>query len=356
MDGRFAMKFLQSLANYVQDFFRRWRFRWHLTLAYFSYWRSLLRRPYQVISTWSNGEALGRRVAVFVHFDPDGNVQPFVQTYVQSLHDLGFSVIFVTNSGRLTEASRAALRPICAAILIRRNIGYDFGAMRDGLEYAKLPRENTDTVLIVNDSMYGPLGDMRDMIERIDLTKADVWGATESYQNRYHLQSFFIAVGRTALTSKAWKAFWTSVRPVRAKLWVILNYEIGMTRMMLKHGLRCAALYPYKSLLERIDPAALVKLGRDQPEDTDPFVINRKTHLMRLLYSASHRMPMNPTAELWRQLMEGGFPFLKRELLRDNPAGVIDVADWRELARETFHADLSAIEDDLQRVLRDRTP
>lgn len=350
------LQFLKSILNVIQDFFRRWRFRYYLTLAYFSYWRSFLRRPYQVISTWSNGAELGPRVAIFVHYDADGAVQPFVEPYLRALHAQGFSIVFVTNSGRLTDGAQALLREICAAVLIRRNIGYDFGAMRDGLEYANLPRENTEMLLIVNDSVYGPLGDMSGMVAAIDFERAEVWGATESYQNRYHLQSFFIAVGRTALESKAWKAFWKSVRPVRAKLWVILNYEIGMTREMLKYGLRCASIYPYKDLVSLIDPAALVKASRDEPEETDPFVINRKTHLTRLLYSASHRMPMNPTAELWRQLMQRRFPFVKRELLRDNPAGVIDLADWREMAQAVFQADLKAIDDDLQRVLRDKTP
>lgn len=352
MDNQFLKAFFLS----INDFLRRWNFRRHLALAYVSYWRSFLRSPHQVISTWTDGAQLGPRVAIFVHYDPDGIVQPFVATYVRSLHALGFSVVFVTNSGRLAPASEALLRPLCSAILIRRNIGYDFGAMRDGLRHAALPRDNTEMALIVNDSVYGPLGDMRGMVERIDFDEADVWGATESYQTRYHLQSFFIAVGRKALESKAWASFWKSVRPVRAKLWVILNYEVGMTRALLKDGLRCAAVYPYKELLARIDPTPLADAKREEVDETDPFVINRRTHLSRMLYSASHRMPMNPTAELWRQLLESGFPFLKRELLRDNPAGVIDVADWRDLTRDKFQADLAPIEHDLQRVLRDRTP
>lgn len=350
------MEFLKSILNVVQDFYRRWRFRYFLVQAYFSYWRSFLRSPNQVIDTWTNGRALGRRVAVFVHYDAAGEVQPYVVPYLQSLHDLGIDTVFVTNSGRLTDAAKAVLHGLCAAVLIRRNIGYDFGAMRDGLGHVNARPETTDLLLVLNDSVYGPLSDLAPMVERIDFSVADVWGATESYQNRYHLQSFFVAVGPAALHSKAWAKFWRSVRPVRNKLWVILNYEIGMTRDMLKEGLRCAALYPYRALIARIDANALVKHDREAPDDTDPFVINRKTHLTRLLYSASHRVPMNPTAELWRQLMEVKFPFIKRELLRDNPAGVIDLADWRDVARAQYDTDLSDIEDDLQRVLRDKTP
>jgi lipopolysaccharide biosynthesis protein len=350
------MEFLKSILNVVQDFWRRWRFRYFLAHAYLSYWRSFLRSPNQVIDTWTNGRPLGRRVAVFVHYDAAGEVQPYLLPYLRALRDQGIDTVFVTNSGKLTADARATLQPLCAAILVRRNIGYDFGAMRDGLRHAAATPGTTDLLLVLNDSVYGPLADLGPMLDRIDFAAADIWGATESYQNRYHLQSFFIAVGPAALASKAWDAFWRSVRPVRNKLWVILHYEVGMTRAMLKYGLRCAALYPYKDLIARIDPAAIVKRGKDEPEDSDPFVINRKTHLTHLLYSASHRVPMNPTAELWRQMMEVRFPFIKRELLRDNPARVIDLVDWREVARATYDADFSAIEEDLQKVLRDKTP
>jgi len=350
------MEFLRSILNVLQPFYRRWHFRYHLSKAYLNYFFSFLRGTNQVIDTWTNGQKLGRRIAVFVHYDAAGEVQPYVLPYLQALRSHGFDIVFVSNSGKLVKDAKAVLQPLCAAVLTRRNIGYDFGAMRDGLFFAAAKPENTDMVLVLNDSVYGPLCDIGPLLEGIDFSRADVWGATESYQNRYHLQSYFFAVGPVALGSKAWNMFWKSVRPVSNKLWVIMNYEIGMTRSMLKYGLRCAAVVTYKDLVSRIDPTSLVRKDRDEPNDTDPFVINRKTHLTHILYSSSHRVPMNPTAELWRQLMESRFPFIKRELLRDNPARVIDLADWRHVARQIFDADLGPIDNDLQRVLRDRTP
>ena len=350
------MDFIKTILNTIQDFFRRWRFRYHRALAYLSYFRSFLRSPNQVIETWTNGKSLGRRVAVFVHFDPAGDLQRYVVPYLQALHAQGIDIVFVTNSAKLTDKARAILKPLCAAILIRRNLGYDFGAMRDGLRHVNARPDTTDLLLVLNDSVYGPLVDIGPMLDRIDFTQADAWGATESYQNRYHLQSYFIALGPKAFTSKGWHSFWRSVRPVRNKHWVIVRYEVGMTRALLKSGMRCAALYPYKDLVLRIDPAPLVKKSKDTPDETDPFVINRKTHLTDVLYSASHRVPMNPTAELWRQMMEVRFPFIKRELLRDNPARVIDLVDWRDVARAHYDIDFSAIDEDLQQVLRDKTP
>ena len=68
------------------------------------------------------------------------------------------------------------------------------------------------------------------------------------------------------------------------------------------------------------------------------------------------RMPLNPTSDLWRQLMQMQFPFIKRELLRDNPTHVPDVAEWRDVAIAQSAAHLQPIERDLQRTLKNRTP
>lgn len=88
------MEFLRSILNVVQAFWRRWRFRYFLAHAYLSYFRSLLRRPNQVIHTWSAGRPLGRKVAVFVHYDAAGEVQPYLLPYLQALHERGFDTVF----------------------------------------------------------------------------------------------------------------------------------------------------------------------------------------------------------------------------------------------------------------------
>ena len=48
----------------------------------------------------------------------------------------------------------------------------------------------------------------------------------------------------------------------------------------------------------------------------------------------------------WRELLRDGFPFLKRELLRDNPTADPGIAAWRRLVAEPF---VREIERDLGR-------
>lgn len=308
--------------------------------------------PEQVVRCWPEGEvALGPRVALFIHFDRNGVVRRHVLDYLEALRDAGLSVAFVTNSGQLNDDSMARLQAICACVLVRRNIGYDFGAMRESLTRLGLPRPETEFVVLANDSVYGPLRPLHEMLARVDFAKADIWGATESWQRRYHLQSYFLVINRAAMTSKAWHDFWSTVRPVRSKHWVVTRYEVGLTQKLLGAGLRCAALWPYQDLVRRIDTSVLTS---DDEAPVDPFIDARRIHTGRISHAAVERLPLNPTAELWRQLLQAGFPFIKRELLRDNPAKVLDIADWHNVVGEQPDARIEAIERDLQRVMKDR--
>ncbi len=315
-----------------------------------------LRSPRQLVSAWPEGEIpLGPEVAVFVHFDRAGVVREYVLHYVRALAEAGLSVVFVTNSGRLQPESMAALQRLCAGVLVRRNVGYDFGAWREALERLGLPRADTEMVVTVNDSLYGPLCPLRGVIERIDLTEADLWGLTESWQSRYHLQSYFLAFSRAALESDAWRRFWTGVLPVPSKHWVIRTYEVGLTQALLRGGLRARALWPYEPLVREAEPPPGAE-RREPQEGDDPIYEARRRHARRIRDAAVGRIPLNPTSDLWRQLLLAGYPFLKRELLRDNPTRVLDVADWRDVAHAAFDADTGPIERDLQRTLRDQAP
>jgi hypothetical protein len=327
--------------------YRRFRHGSSILLSYASYLRSFARRKRHVIRVWPEGEIEpGKHVALFVHFDRRERLAEHALAYVRELHANGFSVIFVSNAGRMSEESLTLLKPICRAVIVRRNVGYDFGALREALDLLELPRANTERLLITNDSVYGPLAPIATMMARIDFGKADLWGTTDSWQYRYHLQSYFLVAGRRALTSPAWQAFWRSVRQVSSKRWVIIRYEVGLTQALLKAGLRCRPLWAYHDLLARAAREP-VELETDASM-SNPLELMRGQAMHRIRTAAARTLPMNPTAELWRHLLLAGFPFLKAEMLRKNPAGVPDIADWRSVVATLPDGDVEMIERDLQ--------
>jgi lipopolysaccharide biosynthesis protein len=235
-----------------------------------------------VVSQWPEGAvSLGPDVALFCHFDPAGAVRQNVLHYLAALRSSGFSVVAVSNSGWLEPAGLAALRDACAAVLLRRNRGWDFAAWREAMERLGLPRPETRRVLLANDSVYGPLAPLEPLLAQMDHT-ADVWGMTDSEELGWHLQSYFLLIGPGVLRSAAWRRFWRGVRPMPSKLLTILWYEIGLSRCLRRAGFRLQALFPFETV------------AQDSP---------------------SH----NPTLASWQALRAAGFPFIKREVLRTDP-------------------------------------
>lgn len=272
-------------------------------------WRS----PGQVVYRWPLGPIpIGSRPCVFAHWDGAGEVRPPVRHYLRELAGAGLSVLFVSNAGFLRPEALAAVQTMCAGVLIRRNAGYDFGAWREGFAALGLPRADTEFAVMANDSVYGPLTPMRDLLGHVDPARGDFWGCTETWQSRYHLQSYWLAFAPRVLASRAWAAFWAGVRPVPSKRYVILRYEIGLTQALLRAGFAGRAIWPYAALAEG-DPRAV---------------------------------PLNPTSDLWRPLLDAGFPFIKRELLRRNPTRVPGVGAWQEVC-DRLGLDVSSIEADL---------
>ncbi|HTQ70403.1 MAG TPA: rhamnan synthesis F family protein [Acidocella sp.] len=335
--------------------FLKWKFAAPVAVAC-----GKLRSQRQILSVWPEGMVvLGPRVVLFMHFDGRFLVRQQVLGYIREFKDNGRDVVFVTNSGRLSPEAMAALQELCTAVIVRRNIGYDFGAWADTLNELGLPRAGTEEVILANDSVFGPLMPLGNMLRRLDYTKADVWGLTESWQLRYHLQSYFLAFGPKALQAEAFKAFWASIQPLPMKAYIVKHYEIGVTQAMLKGGLSCAALWNYEALVRMVNRDELAKLIEEEETElgkTDPIHLTRKIQILRIRDGVARRLPLNPTSDLWRQLLLSGFPFIKRELLRDNPSNVQDIGDWAEMVREVLGADPEPIRQDLRLMLKGKAP
>jgi hypothetical protein len=330
---------------------------WHVLHGWAAFALSLLERGEAVLSDLPGRQPeLGPRVALFCHFDRRGEIQPHTRRYIDALCAEGFSVVIISNSGRLTAPSLAWATERAARILVRRNIGYDFAAWRDALRRVRLPVGDTTCLMLANDSVYGPFAPLGPLLSRVDFEAADLWGLTESWQIRYHLQSYLLVFGGRALASEAFARFWSGVRNVRSKWWTINAYEVGLTQCLLAAGLRCRAIWGYDGLIA----AAHEKLASGAEDDGvpsgAPFSAITAKNYERVVGASMRRTAMNPTSDLWLLLLCAGFPFLKRELLRENPGRVPDVAAWRSDMAGIPAEDRDLILRDLQRSLRGIAP
>ena len=235
-------------------------------------------------------------VAILCHYDRDGALRSDTLRYLRELHAAGFWIVVVSNGTPMGPDGVAALRDVAGALLTRRNIGVDFSAWRMAMRRLSLPRPETRRILLINDSVYGPLAPLAPLLVR--MSGADLWGMTDSAQRDWHLQSYFLLAGPRLIHAPVWRRFWRGVVPLPFRRWTVGRYEIGLSRKVVAAGLTARALFPY-------------------------------------------RKPGNPTLNDWRALLDSGFPFVKRELLRDNPTGETDLGTWRQTVQAAYAAEIA---------------
>lgn len=228
-------------------------------------------------------------VCLFAHFDKDDKLDGYVLRYLAKLKELNFAIILISAS-RLSAADIARLKGHCDDVIVRDNTGLDFASWSAG--FAKHGAAIGCRLLLANDSVYGPIGSLSSALERLTAKAADFYGMVESVEVAPHLQSWFVLLQPQAVRSAAFKAILAQPFASMKRPQIVRAGEVGLTRQLMAAGFRYEALY-------RSNGAAKLPPRHDA----------------------------NPMLLHWREmLLNAGVPFLKIELLRDNPIGVEDAA------------------------------
>jgi lipopolysaccharide biosynthesis protein len=268
-------------------------------------------------------------VALYVHYNPAGEVSAMVRRQLAAYRAAGFAPLFISNAPRLSPAAWEAARAEAALVVHRRNGGMDFGAWQDLAPLAARQWPAAEELLLANDSVLGPIRPLEPIFAALRAAGEGVFGLTESAQGGRHLQSYFVlARGRAAVA--ALFEFLAGLRLSSSKWLVVQRGEIGLTRHMQARDIRVAALFGYARALEAATADAA---ERDFLLGLSPrfAAADSAEALQQLLL----RWPLNPTHALWRSLVRQlGFPFIKTELVRRNPGRLPGVEDWRRLCAE----------------------
>ena len=247
------------------------------------------------------------RVAVLAQWSTRPRMTKSFCTLVHELQSFGYRVVVCSASadaGSLEwDDSVDETRLI---VLRRRNLGYDFGSWRAAL--ALLPElVMADKVLLANDSMAGPFASLGGLLADFDRTTADVWSLTDSSQLDHHLQSYFLGFDGGVLRERPVRAFFAGVRHETNKRRIIIRNEIGLSQLLRQEGFALESAFPHQRFVKR---------------------------------------GQNPVILGWRRLLEAGFPFLKREILRDASVAP-DGSSARVVIRSLFGIDVNAWVDDV---------
>lgn len=342
-----------------------------------------------------------KRLCVFAHFDKDNIVDPYVFLYLREIRKNADRLVFVTTSV-LSAETIAALKSVCDDVLIRKNEGYDFAGWKAVLQSETL--HDYDELILCNDSVYGPFFPLERIFSEMKGKACDFWGMTSNYDIAYHVQSYFLVFRKTVLVSGAFRKFWEDLEIQQTKKNVIRFGEIRLSQTLLKAGFRAstytrhrllvslAILYSFQFYLvkagarirkelkvfwlrllrrrrkdhRRKSLTALIKLavttaGRILSEIKDAsgeglrkmldFIRHPGKKIHRLLLFLEVRVKaVNVTHFLWKQLIVyNKMPFIKVDLLRDNPMGV-NITDYEAVISRVSNYNVYLIADHLSRA------
>jgi len=280
-----------------------------------------------VIRSGAGEQVPGTRktLCLFAHFDRYGLIDDYVVQYLRALDELGCETVVVSTAEGLDEEQIGRILPYCMKFIVKENIGYDFASWRTGLE-AVGDISGYERVIVANDSVYGPLQDLRKIFADMGSRNLGFWGITDSLRYGRHLQSYFVVFERPVLDSAVFKDFWRTLPDYRHKHVVIIQCEVGLSRALAAAGFSFAAYCPFDA----------IKKGLHARADG--------------LGARLRGTRVSPTHKAWRALMSAGCPFLKVQLLRDNPLKVPDIADWEAVLGQLADYDVRLIANHLARM------
>ena len=269
-----------------------------------------------------------KKICLFAHYNSRSEISDCVLILLKSLSVLNYKILLISNS-EIAEGSTTRIEkeiPNCQFFL-RENKGADFGAW--GWAIANnLISKDTDYLLLANDSIIGPFFDLAPHFESMyNDDQSDFWGLTDNYQGAWHIQSYFLMFRKQVFQSSAFEKVFSQNFDNKTKLEIIKDGEVKLSQELIAAGFKGRAIFPYEYLNSEKDSAF------------------------------SH----NSTHFYWDTLISKfKYPFLKRELLLQNPENIRNLNSVFHLIRKIsdFDTELvkSVIIESLQPILPLKAP
>jgi hypothetical protein len=169
-----------------------------------------------------------------------------IDAVARSAHNL----IIVSNAP-LEPLLKAELSEKCHKVIERANVGRDFGAYKDGVNYVLEHHPEAERIVLMNDSVFFLKRALDKLIEDLNAPH-DFIGITEVHQFHYHVQSFMLSFGKSVLKSATFRKFWKNYLPLNTRRWAVHKGEVRLTRQLTKAGFRPHIIYQAAHLIPQL--------------------------------------------------------------------------------------------------------
>ena len=232
------------------------------------------------------------RILLYIHYNKFDEVSEHVLYQLEQIKPLFSRVILISNSHLEKNYMRKLEMIGITEIIQRANIGFDFAAWRDGMEYVGFDHlEKYDSVTLMNDTCIGPLWPLEPYFRSFESAiDCDFWGMTNFKKTKYfreHVQSYFVSYSREVVSSKVFKSFWMNVKSYDNVRQVIDNYETKFTSELKRTGFNYQVVF--NTLGEKSDDMLHPDFSYYRPFD----ILNHRVPFLKIKALQSHQEQAN---------------------------------------------------------------
>ena len=155
---------------------------------------------------------MSRRICLLAGYDKKNMLQDYVLYLARKLSKISDVYYFADGNFQQKELDKILPYVQYAAAYPHRT--YDFGSWQCLISHIGWQKiMSYDEMIICNDSIYGPMSNMQDIFDYMDLRDYDFWGLTENYNSTYHLDSYFMVFKQDILKHPKFHEFWNNITP-----------------------------------------------------------------------------------------------------------------------------------------------
>jgi hypothetical protein len=195
-------------------------------------------------------QTLQKKIAIYLIYQPSEILASTLET-CRTLDRAGYSLLVVSNTP-LVDTAMSALQAVTWRIIQRPNYGYDFGGYRDGILHLFEQGITPDWLIVMNDSIWFPLGETDTLLPRMERSGLDVTGTLVHRDFRKTwlrrrttrvIESYFFLFGRDAIACTVFRDFWQKYRVSSNKVNAVHRGEHRLAEVMMAGGLKTDGLF-----------------------------------------------------------------------------------------------------------------
>lgn len=236
-----------------------------------------------------------KRICLFAGYNKHNIIEDYVLYYIKELAKISDVYYLADNSVIETEK----LIPYTKAVYGYYHGKYDFGSWQELIHkigYDKL--SEYDELILTNDSVFGPLCDLKDYIENLEKDKWDMCGINTAYEaHAWHLSSYFLILKKNVFLSDIFKQHIDSIKQEDSVGKIIEKYEIGLSKKVIDAG----------------------------------FIVKNSVEFEKNIYF------------FWRQFLLAGSPLIKRKIFNDELFLICRTIGWEEFIHKHSNYDTTLL-------------